>query len=119
MGKKQKSVQEVEDLSRQNSRAESFAQEIGQIDNVMVRSQWCQKKCLIFTKYINGKKNPNSNMYIVESVGEDIKKQQQRPELEQEKKQISSRHRRHCSRKNIFRFDYKTRRSPIFALMLI
>ena len=43
------------------------------------------KKCLIFTKYINGKK-PNSNMYIVESVGEDIKKQQQRPELEQEKK---------------------------------
>ena len=40
-------------------------------------------------------------MYIVESVGEDIKKQQQRQELEQEKKQISSRHRRrrHCSRK--------------------
>ena len=47
------------------------------------------KKCLIFTKYINGKKNPNSNMYIVESVGEDIKKQQQRPELEQEKKSRS------------------------------
>lgn len=65
------------------------------------------KKCLIFTKYINGKK-PNSNMYIEESVGEDIKKKNSVQKLEQEKqnkkaksKQISSRHRRrrHCSRK--------------------
>ena len=67
----------MEDLSGQNPRAKSFAQEIGQIDNVEVRSQfgvktksvYCQKKIIlrkrtqtISIQKIDKKKNTHKTM---------------------------------------------------------
>ena len=42
----------MEDLSGQNPRAKSFAQEIGQIDNVEVRSQFGVKTKVFIAKKI-------------------------------------------------------------------
>ena len=54
----------MEDLSGQNPRAKSFAQEIGQIDNVEVRSQFGvkTKKCLL-PKKNNIAKTDSNHIY--------------------------------------------------------
>ena len=113
----------MEDLSGQNPRAKSFAQEIGQIDNVEVRSQFGVKTKSVYCQKKNNIAKTDSNHIYSKLIRK--KQTQNHVNLRWNKKKRKNRKRKEnkadlkssSSKSNRTYLDLIIRHNPIFVLI--